>query len=126
MSDPIYKQGNILITPSIAKFGNATYPIASIGSVLVETEKSGMGPFVMIIGAIVSLVVWFKMSALLACVIFVGALIAIALLPETLKITLKTSSGDVSAFSSNDKQLIRRIHTAIETAFARRSGDRSI
>src|SRR5690242_7106446 len=58
MEEPaVYQSGNILITKSLARFGAATYPIASIGSVTVDQDMRALGclPFILV-GAIVSFV----------------------------------------------------------------------
>lgn len=35
----IFRKGTIIITPTMARFGSATYPIAGIGSVFVQSNR---------------------------------------------------------------------------------------
>lgn len=119
MTDILFQSGDITITRSVAKFGNATYPIANIGSVIIENEpRTGAGLLVFLaIGA----GIWSGVSAgwIVGFIIF-GLLFFLALkFPDKRKLTLKTSSGDVTALSSKDVKLVENVRGAIESAFIR-------
>lgn len=119
MADALFQSGNITITRSVAKFGNSTYPIANIGSVTIESESrtiAGLLVMVAIGGGI-----WSGISAgWIAGLAFFGVAIFLAMkVPDKRKLTLKTSSGDVTALSSSDVKLVENVREAIESAFAR-------
>ncbi|HZV19704.1 MAG: hypothetical protein BGP16_11015 [Sphingobium sp. 66-54] len=119
MDDVLFQSGNILITRSVAKFGGATYPIANIGSVSVSEEF----PFALL-GIFGGLATGLGVGAAIG--VFAGLVAFAAVLYSAFKfpkkkqtLTLKTSSGDITAFSSKDQVLVANVRQAIETAFAR-------
>ncbi|MGR9415885.1 DUF6232 family protein [Rhizobium leguminosarum] len=121
--EPILSAGDIVITRSIAKFGEASYQIANIGSVSLET-KLGDTPMHSLLG-------FLCVISLLGCLFSVplgiagfglafGAMFFLEN-PKVMTVTLKTSSGDIQALTTPDSELAQRIKIALEEAFATRS-----
>ncbi len=123
--EPILSAGDIVITRSIAKFGQASYQIANIGSVSMDT-KLGDTP-------ILSILSFLCVISLIACFFSVplgigGFILAFGSMfffdcPKEMTLTLKTSSGDIQAFTTRDTELAQKVKDAIEAAFAERRRD---
>jgi hypothetical protein len=118
MSDVLFQSGDITVTRSVAKFGNATYPIANIGSVIVESETSIAGALI-IAGIVIGILVGLKTNWGFGLTSFAVLFFLSAKAPSKRKLTLKTSSGDVTALSSHDANLVESVRQAIENAFTR-------
>ena len=132
---------DIVITSSVARFGNITFQIANIDSVSVESVRRmnsvalfslffGLGVFVSGI-ALIGYHSAFSHRGIgtgLATYFFGGALAlaAVGLLVQLIwprrcaKLVLKTSSGDVEALTSDDQVYVASVQKALEDAFAQR------
>lgn len=119
MSEVLFQSKNILITRSVAKFDNATYPIANIGSVVIEREPGFFAILTVFIGIVLGLIFGFGANAVIGIGIFLASVVLARFLPHKRKLTLKTSSGDVTALKSGNVQLVENVQQAIESAFAR-------
>ncbi|WP_428832922.1 DUF6232 family protein [Pseudaminobacter soli (ex Li et al. 2025)] len=65
------------------------------------------------------LVVGANIHEIIGLIAFVALLLVANNVPEKRTLTLKTSSGDVTALSSHDANLVESVHRAIENAFPR-------
>lgn len=119
MSEILFQSGDITVTRSLAKFGNSTYPIANIGSVIVADEVSGVAGWVILIGIGVAIWIGIATHWVAGIAVAIGAFVLAGRIPGSKKLTLKTSSGDVTALQSKDTQLVESVRSAIEQAFAR-------
>lgn len=119
MSEVLFQSGDITVTRSVAKFGNSTYPIANIGSVVIEREPGFLAVMAVLSGFILGAFLWAASNVLVGVAAFFALLFLSRFLPQKRKITLKTSSGDVTALKSGDVALVESVHRAIETAFTR-------
>jgi Family of unknown function (DUF6232) len=120
-NDTIFTRGDILITTTIARFGNASYPIASIAAVSTKDDHSGSlgcGVILAVGGAIAIFSSDFR-QGLIWLAIGVG-LIWVGNLATKKVLVLATSSGDQQVFKSRDKQLVSELKLAIETAVSKR------
>lgn len=119
MSEVLFQSGDITVTRSVAKFGNSTYPIANIGSVVIEDEANSLSGWILLLG--IGVGIWAGISShwIMGVVIAGVALFLGIKVPTKKKLTLKTSSGDVTALSSGDTNLVESVRLAIENAFTR-------
>lgn len=119
MDDVLFQSGDITITRSLAKFGNATYPIANIGSVVIEKDAPNLLGVIALVAIGGGIWVGSYAGWFVGLLVF-GAVFALSYwVPEKRKLTLKTSSGDVTALSSSDTNLVEGVREAIERAFSR-------
>ena len=121
MDDVIMSRDNIQVTRTMARFGNTTYPVASIGAVSVEDDRSsliGLGVITMI-GGVIALIAGNRGGAIAVIVIGAGLFLA-GKRSSGLKLMLRTSSGNQQAFASTDKKFVQELKQAIETAVAQR------
>jgi hypothetical protein len=121
VTDEVFRSGTIEITRSIARFGETSYPIANIGAVSVKDDPShwvGVSGLLVIAG----IIGFFGGSPLWGIVLLSGAIVAgiIASTRGRLKVMLRTSSGNEQAFTSTNKELVRQVKAAIESAVASR------
>ncbi len=124
VSEVLFRSGNIEITDSLAKFGNATYPIANIGSITIVEIPKSHGGAIFVVALIVGLVVSAGAGAGIGAAVGFGSFVLLMALvgkaPPTHHLTLKTSSGDVTALETKDLRLVSDVKGAIETAFSKR------
>lgn len=119
MSEALFQSGDITINRSVAKFGNSTYPIANIGSVTIESEPRTLAGLLFLVGIGGGIWLGFTAGWIVGLLVF-GLLFFLAMkVPDKRKLTLKTSSGDVTALSSSDVKLVENVRHAIESAFAK-------
>lgn len=98
--EPIPSAGDVVITKSIARFGQASYQIANIGSVSLSTQtKVTDSVFDYPLGAValLSLLGCFYNLALglAGFILAFGALYYVCKTYHETTVTLKTSSGDI-------------------------------
>jgi hypothetical protein len=127
----LLSSGDIVITPYIARFGGVSYQMANIGSVTVfiGSRWRALTKFLLFIAAVAALVgylnddpVKIKDSYRFAMFIAAGGIIwQLMFWRRKLTLVLRTSSGDIQAYNTFDRQLIFKIKEAIETGFAYRS-----
>jgi hypothetical protein len=120
----IYRSGNVIITPSIARFGRVTYQIANIGSVTIATRRKLRTSVILLFLLGLVLVFLFNINATIAFVgaasIVLACAIQIAWPSKEFTLVLKTSSGDIQAVTSTDSKYIEDLNLSIEDAFAAR------
>lgn len=127
----LFELNNVRITPHIATFSGTSYQIASIGSVHVARRKKrnpvAVFIFLLGIGTLVAAVVgsrttglaedYFAMAAT-GVSIMVAALLLQLVWPRRMHVLiLRTSSGDVDALTSRNKQFVSNVQQALEQAF---------
>ena len=113
----IFRQGNIEVSKTMAKFGNVTYPIAGIGSVFVAAP-SRVGLYV---AAAVAVLIGFWIGAdagagAAIVGLIVGGVLALIAYNLKYRLMLRTASGDQQALESRTEQLVVDVKTAIERA----------
>ncbi len=124
MEKEYFSAGGVRVTSSLADFGNTSYPIANIGAVSVEiTDKSNIGAIITFavigliamafggFGVLIGLGTW----AFAVYIIFKNGLFT-----TTHHVELRTSSGNVQAYSSKDKNEVEKIRAAILNAITDR------
>src|SRR6266404_288880 len=130
---PLFKSDSVVITQSIARFGQASYQIANIGSVmLIERRQWGALASVLLVGGAVALLsgmgtsekepsaTWLIIAGI-ACL--VGGLVSQNRWPSLeYTLSLKTSSGDIQALQSQNIDEIAAVKRALEEAFSKRKG----
>jgi Family of unknown function (DUF6232) len=131
----LFELNGARVTPHIATFGGTSYQIANIGSVRVVRRKK-YNPLAIIIflvglGVLAAAIVkshttglaeeYFSMAAT-AVAIMVASFLLQLIWPRRLYVlVLKTSSGDVDAVISRNKEFISNIQKAVEQAFVVRA-----
>jgi hypothetical protein len=132
-ANELFSSGSVSITPHIARFKEVSYQIVNIGSVRVLREKKHhiVMKLLMVVTAGAALVAYnYKDTDLdvgatavyVAVVTFVAAIAWQVIWPRIEYIlVLKTSSGDVQAYRTGDREHILEVKHAIEEAFGRRS-----
>lgn len=129
----IFSDGQIVITPNLAQFGDVTYQISNIDSVRIvkkpglniESKKAKALLFAYAaLGAVSSLVffllgnIFLGLIAFSAGVFFVYQVVFYVPPNDEFIVTLKTASGDIDALMTEDAEFAMRLKGAIETAFA--------
>ncbi len=122
-------------TPHIATFGGTSYQIANIGSVRVVRRKK-YNPLAVIIflvglGVLAASIVKSRMTGLAeeyfsiaatAVAIMVASFLLQLIWPRRLYVlVLRTSSGDVDAVISHNKEFVSNVQKAVEQAFVVRA-----
>jgi Family of unknown function (DUF6232) len=131
----LFELNGARVTPYIATFGGTSYQIANIGSVHVVRRRK-YNPFAIIIflpglGILVAAIVksrvtglaeeYFSMAAT-AVVLMVASVPLQLIWPRRVYVlVLRTSSGDVDAIMSRNKEFISNVQKAVEQAFAVRA-----
>ncbi|WP_135449518.1 DUF6232 family protein [Tabrizicola caldifontis] len=121
MSDLMFSAGPIVISRTIAKFGDTSYPIANIGAVSIElaTHPLVIGGWVLCAVALFQMFsgsFWFGLL-----LIAVGAALIWHFADKgKAKLMLRTSSGNQQAFESPDRALVQKLKSSIEEAIASR------
>jgi Family of unknown function (DUF6232) len=121
MDEVIFQKQGITITKTMARFGNATYPIANIGAVTIEHDASSLGGWTVVIalgGFIAFMAGSIGWGVGLLGVAFASGLMARK--NDGLKLMLRTSSGNEQAFASTDKTLVAGVKAAVEQAIVQR------
>lgn len=112
----IFSDGDISITTAVARFGSTSYPIRNIGAVSVEDDPSrlfGLGVLVLVVGAVMA---WNSSNGGIGMLLGGLLLCAVGFWLSGEKLILRTSSGNEQAFSSRNKEQVRRVKAAIEEA----------
>ena len=123
------------VTPHIATFGGTSYQIANIGSVRIVRRRK-YNPFAIILfllglGILATAIVksgmmglaeeYFSIAAT-AVAIMVASFLLQLIWPRRLYVlVLRTSSGDVDAVISHNKEFVSNVQKAVEQAFAVRA-----
>jgi hypothetical protein len=123
------------VTPHIATFGGTSYQIANIGSVHVARRKRSNPLAVVILllglGILAAAIVKSRMTGLADNyfpMAITGVAVMFAALPLQLiwpgrvyVLVLRTSSGDVDAIRSRNKEFVSNLEKAVEQAFVVRA-----
>jgi hypothetical protein len=130
----ILDRGNILVSRSVAQFGNTTYAINAIGSMRIDapqprTGQKIFGIILTCLGLILALGLGLQLyerkkfsqddtTTIMIVLAITGIGIGIwsSAKPGPFSLVFRTSSGDVQAYASFDQQDIVEIKQAIETA----------
>ena len=111
----------ITISKTMARFGNVSYPIASIGAVSISKEKSMLVRLGVIVGIVgVALLFGSNREVALPWLVAGIALIVLGIALVKTTLMLRTASGNQQAYGSRDKEFVQQLKAAIETAVARR------
>jgi Family of unknown function (DUF6232) len=136
----LFEVNGARISPHIARFGDTSYQIASIGSVhLVRRRK--YNPLTIIIfliglGILAAAVVksrmtgladeYFSMAVTGVAVMLAALLLQLIWPGRVYVLILRTSSGDVDAVTSRDKEFVSNLQKAVEQAFVVRAREPSV
>ena len=128
------------VTPHIATFGGTSYQIANIGSVQVTRRKS-VNPLAVLIfflglGTLAAAIMksrmtgladeYFSMAVTGVAVMFAALLLQLIWPGRVYVLILRTSSGDVDAVTSRDKEFVSNLQKAVEQAFIVRAREPSV
>ena len=123
------------VTPYIATFGGTSYQIANIGSVRVVRRKKSKPLTVIIfllgLGILAAAIVKSRMAGLVeeyfsmaatGVAVMIAAFLFQFIWPRRLYVlVLRTSSGDVDAVVSRNKEFVSNVQKAVEQAFVVRA-----
>ncbi len=119
------------VTPHIATFGGTSYQIATIGSVHVARRKRS-NPFAVLtfllgLGVLAAAIVksrmtgladeYFSMAVTGVAVMLAALLLQLIWPGRVYVLVLRTSSGDVDAVTSRNKEFVSNLQKAVEQAF---------
>jgi Family of unknown function (DUF6232) len=119
------------VTPHIATFGGTSYQIANVGSVHVARRKRS-NPFAVLtflvgLGVLTAAIVksrmtgladeYFSMAVTGVAVMLAALLLQLIWPARVYVLVLRTSSGDVDAVTSRNKEFVSNLQKAVEQAF---------
>jgi hypothetical protein len=131
----LFELNGARVTPHIATFEGTSYQIANIGSVHVVRRRK-YNPFAIIIfllglGILVAAIIKFRVTGLAeeyfstaatAVVLMVASALLQLIWPRRVYVlVLRTSSGDVDAVTSRNKEFVSNVQKAVEQAFVVRA-----
>jgi len=131
----LFELNGARVTPHIATFGGTSYQIANIGSVHVVRRKK-YNPLAVIIfllglGRLAAAIVksrmtgladeYFSMAATGVAVMVAAFLLQLIWPGRVYVLVLRTSSGDVDAVISRNKEFVSNVQKAVEQAFVVRA-----
>jgi Family of unknown function (DUF6232) len=131
----LFELNGARVTPHIATFRGTSYQIANIGSVRVVRRRK-YNPFAIIIfliglGILATTIVkshmtgladeYFSMVATAVAVMVVSVLLQLIWPRREYVLVLRTSSGDVDAVVSRNKEFVSDLQKAVEQAFVVRA-----
>jgi Family of unknown function (DUF6232) len=131
----LFELNGARVTPHIATFGGTSYQIATIGSVHVVRRRK-YNPLAVIIfllgvGILAAAVVksrmtglaeeYFSMAATGVAVMVAAFLLQLIWPGRVYVLVLRTSSGDVDAVISRNKEFVSNVQKAVEQAFVVRA-----
>jgi hypothetical protein len=122
VEQPIYYNGAVLITQTLAQFGSVTYPIDGIGSVRVEDPKRGgkivAGIFLCLFGGIVLIggKPGDSIDPISLGLLIIGWTVLVVAFGMPYRLIIRTASGDVQAYESSKQAELDGIKQAIERA----------
>lgn len=128
-AQPIFSEAHIVVTPTVVRVGDVSYQISNIGS--VQISRSSLRIPISRPQAVVSAVVLsvsglalilfghviFGLIALLIGILSSYVAIFYVTPYDEFTVTLKTSSGDTEAITTEDAEFALRLKGAIEAAF---------
>ena len=136
----LFELNGARVTPHIATFGGTSYQIANIGSVHVARRKRSNPVAVIILllglGTVATAIVksrmtgladeYFSMAATGIAVMFAALLLQLIWPGRVYVLILRTSSGDVDAVTSRNKEFVTNLQKAVEQAFVVRAREPSV
>ena len=120
---------DVVITRTVAKFGNISYSIAAISSVIVQHQESVNRTFLSIgLLLIVAVLVigyfewasWIQVGIAGGIIIVITSLLSSAFPIRTATLVLTTASGATEALTSRDIAGVEQVKLSIEDAFTAR------
>jgi Family of unknown function (DUF6232) len=120
---------DVVITRTVAKFGNISYSIAAISSVSVQHQESVNRTFLsigllLIVGALVigyfEWASWIQVGIAGGIIIVITSLLSSAFPIRTATLVLTTASGATEALTSRDIAGVEQVKLSIEDAFTAR------
>ena len=117
---------DVVITRTVARFGNTSYQIAAISSVSVQHQESVNGTFLstgflLIIAVLVigyfEWASWIQVGIAGGIIVVVAIILSSAFPIRTATLVLNTGSGKVQALTSRDIAGIEQVKLSIEDAF---------
>jgi len=127
----LFELNGARVTPHIATFGGTSYQISNIGSVRVMQRKKynplAVIIFVLGLGILVAAMVKSRMTGLAeesfsmaatGIAVVIGSFLLQLILPlRVYVLVLRTSSGEVDAIVSRNKEFASNVQKAVEQAF---------
>jgi hypothetical protein len=131
----LFELNGARVTPHIATFRGTSYQIANIGSVHIARRKRSNPVAVIIfllgLGTVATAIVksrmtgladeYFSMAATGIAVMFAALLLQLIWPGRVYVLILRTSSGDVGAVTSRNKEFVSNLQKAVEQAFVVRA-----
>jgi hypothetical protein len=131
----LFELNGARVTPHVATFGGTSYQIANVGSVRVVRRKKSNSLTVIIflfgLGILAAAIVksrmtgpaedYFSMAATGVAVMIAAFLLQLVWPRRLYVLVLRTSSGDVDALVSRNKEFVSDIQKAVEQAFVVRA-----
>lgn len=117
----IYRNKNIIITPTIVSISNTSYPVNGITAVYTQRQRI---KFLLLIGSAVLLI--FGLSSVYngnwhgLVFILISILGILGAISRYYYLFLRTSAGDTQALRSKNRDFVTDVKSAIETAVALR------
>lgn len=119
----IYSEGDIIVSRTLARIGNVSYPVNGIGSVKVDRDtKIGMFllGILLLFGGIMAVMAGGDSVAGGVIAIIISVVCWVAYFRRPYWLVLRTASGDQKALSSTNAATAQRIKEAIEQAVQQR------
>jgi hypothetical protein len=131
----LFELNHARVTPYVATFGGTSYQVANIGSVHVVRRRK-YNPFAIIIflvglGILATAIVqsrmtglaeeYFSMAATAVAVTVLSLLLQLIWPRRVYVLVLRTTSGDVDAVISRNKEFVSNLQKAVEQAFVVRA-----
>jgi hypothetical protein len=116
----LYKGPEVVITQTLAQFGNVTYPVNGIGSVRVDPpNRQNLLGGAFLLGLFGLMLIGGDLQA--AVFMLFGAVIClIVAFQRPYRLMIRTASGDQQAFVSTKRQVLEEMKQAIEKAVVHR------
>jgi hypothetical protein len=120
---------DVVVTRTVAKFGNTSYSIAAISSVSVQHQESVNRTFasiglLLIVAALVigyfEWASWIQVGIAGGIIIVIASLLSSAFPIRTATLVLTTASGATEALTSRDIAGVEQVKLLIEDAFTAR------
>ena len=117
---------DVVISRTVAKFGNTSYPIAAISSVSVRHEETTNKTFLstgflLIIAVLVigyfEWASWIQVGIAGGIIVVITMLLSSAFPIRTATLVLTTASGEAQALTSRDIAGVEQVKLSIEDAF---------
>ena len=125
----LYIPQDVVITRTVAKFGNTSYQIAAISSVSAQHRESATGtlfqPGLLLIIAVLVIgyfewVSWIQVEIAGGIIVVITIILSSAFPIRTATLVLTTASGETQALTSRDIAGVEQVKLLIEDAFTAR------